>query len=67
MKGLAKSIWLPLIIPLAIIIIAALFIQSCNKEGTMNEGNKTMDLDISIPSIDTQVPEVIETATFALG
>jgi hypothetical protein len=67
MRDIAKLTWIPFISALAIVVVAAVVVQSCNQEGTMSEGNETIALDVSIPLIDTQVPEVIETATFALG
>ena len=67
MKHLIKSIWLPFILALVIIVIAGVVVQSLDEESTMIEGNETIALDVAIPTIDTQVPEVLETATFALG
>ncbi len=68
MRGPVKSKWLLFFSALVIIVVATVAVQSSDKENAMtNEGNETIALDVSIPHIDTLVPEVTETATFALG
>ena len=69
MRGPVQYKWLLLVSAVAIIVVAAVVVQSSNsKENTMvNDANETIAPDVSIPNIDTLVPEVTETATFALG
>lgn len=68
MRIQVRSKWLLFFTVLAVAAVAAVTVPSINKENPMrNDGNETVALDISIPLIDTLVPEVTGTATFALG
>jgi hypothetical protein len=68
MTGFIRSKWPRLLITLAVVAILVAVVQSLNKENkTMDAANDTAALDIPIPTLDALVPEVIETATFALG
>ena len=63
-----KLRWLLPLLALAIVAALAAVVQSYEKENaTMNDTDNTTALEVSIPPIDATAPEIIETATFAMG